>query len=83
MELSAFARYSDGYASDPANIQANLVEDYVVADVQASYTIGPVRVFAYATNVFGNDYELSIFSNGALANIGDPRRVSAGIEFDF
>ena len=83
LELSGFARYSDGYASDAANVAANIVEDYVVADVQASYAIGPVRVFAYATNVFGNDYELSIFSDGNLANISDPRRVSAGVEFAF
>ena len=83
LELSGFARYSDGYASDAANVAANTVEDYIVADVQASYTIGPVRLFAYATNVFGNDYELSIFSDGSLANIGDPRRVSEGIKFAF
>lgn len=83
LELSGFARYSDGYASDAANIRANVVGDYIVADVQASYSIGPMRLFAYATNVLGSDYELSIFSDGTIANIGDPRRVSAGVEFSF
>lgn len=83
LELAAFARYSDGYASGPSNNPANLVGDYFVADVQAAYQLGPVRLFAYATNIFDNVEPLSLFSNGSSATVIEPRRVSAGVEFSF
>lgn len=83
VELSAFARYSDGYFSDDANLDANAVDSYFTMDLQASYTIGQARFFIDATNVFDEFYAVNVFSEGASGTIGDPRRVSVGLDYRF
>lgn len=83
VELSAFARYSDGYFSDDANLDANAVDGYFTMDLQASYTIGQARFFIDATNVFDEFYAVNVFSEGASGTIGDPRRVSVGLDYRF
>ncbi len=42
----------DSYFSDDANTPALRIEDYFLASAQASYEVGPARLFIYATNVF-------------------------------
>lgn len=83
VELSAFARYSDGYFSDDANLAVNAVGSYVTMDLQASYSFGEARLFIDATNVFDEFYAVNVFSNGASGTIGDPRRVSVGLDYRF
>ncbi|GLQ23782.1 TonB-dependent receptor [Algimonas ampicilliniresistens] len=83
VELSAFARYSDGYFSDDANLDANAVDSYFTMDLQASYTIGQARFFIDATNVFDEFYAVNVFSEGASGTIGDLRRVSVGLDYRF
>lgn len=83
IELSAFTRYSDGYFSDDANIAINAVDSYFTMDFQASYSFGDARVFVDLTNAFDAFYPVDIFSNGASATVGDPRRVSVGIDYRF
>lgn len=83
VELSAFARYSDGYFSDDANLAVNAVGSYVTMDLQASYNFGEARLFIDATNVFDEFYAVNVFSNGASGTIGDPRRVSVGLDYRF
>ncbi|QTD56881.1 TonB-dependent receptor [Parasphingorhabdus cellanae] len=81
--LSGFGRYSDGYFSDDANLAANNVDSYFVADFQASYEYEGLRLFLDLTNAFDAFYELSVFDSGTLANVGEPRKVSVGLEFAF
>lgn len=81
--LSAFGRYSDGYFSDDANLAANRVGSYFVADFQASYEWQGARIFVDLTNAFDNAYPLSIFDNGAAASVGTPQQVSVGLEYSF
>lgn len=81
--LSGFGRYSDGYFSDDANLAVNGVDSYFVADFQASYEIEGLRLFLDLTNAFDAFYEVSVFDSGGLANVGEPRKVSVGLEFAF
>lgn len=81
--LSGFGRYSDGYFSDDANLPVNNVGSYFVADFQASYEYEGLRLFLDLTNAFDAFYELSVFDGGTLANVGEPRKVSVGLEFAF
>lgn len=83
LELSAFARYSDDYFSDDANLAVNAVDSYFTMDLQASYRFEQARLFLDATNVFDEFYAVNIFSNGRSANVGDPRRVSLGLDYRF
>ena len=83
LELSAFARYSDGYFSDDANLDANAVDSYFTMDLQASYMLGKARLFIDATNVFDEFYAINVFSEGASGTVGDPRRVSVGLDYRF
>ncbi len=81
--LSGFGRYSDGYFSDDANLALNSVDSYFVADFQASYEFEGLRLFLDLTNVFDAFYELSVFDGGSLASVGEPRKISVGLEFAF
>ncbi len=81
--LSGFGRYSEGYFSDDANLAINSVDSYFVADFQASYEIEGLRLFVDLTNAFDAFYEVSVFDNGGLASVGEPRKVSVGLEFAF
>jgi len=83
LELSAFARYSDGYFSDDANLDVNAVDSYFTMDLQASYMLGKARLFIDATNVFDEFYAVNVFSEGASGTVGDPRRVSVGLDYRF
>ncbi|WP_371397527.1 TonB-dependent receptor [Fretibacter rubidus] len=83
LELSAFARYSDDYFSDDANLTVNAVDSYFTMDLQASYTIGQARLFIDATNVFDEFYAVNIFSEGRSGTVGDPRRISVGLDYRF
>ncbi|WP_395342296.1 TonB-dependent receptor [Ningiella sp. W23] len=82
LSLSAFARYSDGYYSDDANLTANRTESFTVIDLQASYQVNNVRVFIDVTNAFDEFYTVSVFDSGTLASVGEPRNVSVGIEWE-
>lgn len=83
VELSAFARYSDGYFSDDANLDVNAVDSYFTMDLQASYTLGQARLFIDATNVFNEFYAVNVFSEGSSGTVGDPRRISVGLDYRF
>lgn len=83
VKLSAFARYSDGYYSDDANLAVDEVDSYFTMDFQASYTIGKTRLFVDVTNAFDKLYPVAIISNGTAGTIGDPRRFSIGLDYNF
>lgn len=83
IELSAFGRYSDGYFSDDANLDVNAVGNYLTVDLQASYLFGNARLFVDATNIFDEIYPVAIFSQGTAGTIGDPRRISVGLDYKF
>lgn len=83
VELSAFARYSDGYFSDDANLEINAVDSYFTLDLQASYTLGKARLFLDMTNALDARYPLAIFSEGTAGTVGAPRRVSIGLDYQF
>lgn len=83
LELSAFARYSEGYFSDDANLDVNAVGSYLTMDLQASYSFGDARVFIDATNVFDEFYAVNVFSEGRSGTVGDPRRISIGLDYRF
>lgn len=83
IEVSAFGRYSDGYFSDDANLSVNAVGSYLTVDLQASYSFEKTRVFIDGTNVFDKIYPVAVFSQGSAGTIGDPRRVSVGIDYNF
>jgi outer membrane receptor protein involved in Fe transport len=80
--LSVNGRYSDGYFSDDANDPALRVGSYFLANAQASYQLGPVRLFAFATNLFDEFALLQRFGDGT-ANVTDPREYGAGMEIAF
>ncbi|MFC4699116.1 TonB-dependent receptor [Glaciecola siphonariae] len=83
LSLSAFARYSDGYFSDDANLAVNRTDNSTIVDLQASYQWDSVRLFLDVTNAFDEFYTVSVFDDGMLASIGQPRHVSAGVEWAF
>ncbi len=83
IELSAFARYSDDYFSDDANLAVNAVGSYFTMDLQASYAIGPARIFVDVTNALDELYPVAIISNGSAGTIGQPRRLSVGLDYRF
>lgn len=83
LALSGFGRYSDGYFSDDANRAINNVGSYFVADFQVSYELQGARLFVDLTNAFDAFYEVSVFDSGSIASVGEPRKVSVGLEFAF
>lgn len=84
LTLSAFARHTDDYYSDDANIEANKVDSFSIVDLQARYYYGDsVSFILSVTNLFDEFNELIIFDNGSTASVTDPRRVTLGVQFYF
>lgn len=80
--LSAQGRYVDDYFSDDANTPALRIGSYFIADAQVAYQVGPVRLFAYATNLF-DEFTLLQQFDAEIATVNDPREYGAGIELRF
>ncbi|MCQ8186265.1 TonB-dependent receptor [Parvularcula maris] len=81
--LSAFGRYTDGFFSDDSNLPENEVDSFFVADAQVSYELGRARLFVDATNIFDETFETFVFDRGSTASLGEPRRVTGGIDVRF
>jgi outer membrane receptor protein involved in Fe transport len=80
--LSVQGRYVDDYFSDDANTPAFRIGSHFIANAQASYRLGPARLFVYATNLF-DEFALLQQFDPENANVNDPREYGAGIEVRF
>ena len=87
LDLSFDIRFTDAYYSDAFNDARGKTRPYTIANAQASYRIGPARLFVAATNLFDTT-DVQQLSPGAtraddIAVISRPRKVTGGIELSF
>lgn len=80
--LNLQGRFTDNYFSDDANTQLSAVDGFFIADAQASYTFGGVRLFAFVTNLFDEFNTLQQFGPGT-AVVNDPREWGVGATYRF
>jgi outer membrane receptor protein involved in Fe transport len=83
LDLSADSRYSDAYYSNVTNEPRGKVDPYAVINVQAGYTFGNARLFAFAKNLFDSSAPVLLEPGTTLAEdtalIVRPRRIGIGI----
>jgi len=86
-DASVNARYSSSYYSDIANNPRGHVDPYWVANVQAGYRIGPVRIYGYVNNVFDSGKPLAVYSGATFeedgASILAPRSYWVGAQWSW
>jgi outer membrane receptor protein involved in Fe transport len=75
-------RYTDEYFSNDLNSPELKTESTAISDFQASYQLGSARIFAYARNVFDEDYVTYLYST-TLATLAESQRLGAGVEVRF
>lgn len=87
LQVGASARYSTAYYSDVTNVPRGRTQPGWVANLRASYPVGPARLFAYVTNVFDSDRPVLLGTDpGAASDAGDtaslhrPRTLGVGVE---
>ncbi|MEM9376631.1 MAG: TonB-dependent receptor [Pseudomonadota bacterium] len=83
LSLSAQARYSSSYSSTSTDDPDEVVGDFLVANLSASYDFGPAEIYAYANNVFDEFYVTNVSFGGQFAFPGAPRTLGAGIRLEF
>lgn len=91
---SVVARYSDAYFTDVNNRPRGKTDAYVVADAQAGYDFGNIRIFANIKNMFDNETSVARYP-GFNTAIGEddasldtavllqPRTYTVGLQLDF
>jgi len=82
LRLSAQARYRSGFYADEINSDLVRVPGAAIVDVRAEYTIGRVKTFAYARNLF--DKFAYVDRSGNISAVAEaPREMGIGIETRF
>jgi len=82
LRLSAQARYRSGFYADEINSDLVRVPGAAIVDVRAEYTIGRVKTFAYARNLF--DKFAYVDRSGNVSAVAEaPREMGIGIETRF
>jgi len=82
LTLDAQARYSSSYFSNDLNTAAYRIDPAFNLDAQVSYRLGPVRLFAFARNLF-DDFQLVQLYSPTAGAVNAPRRVGVGLEASF
>ncbi|MFT3762232.1 MAG: TonB-dependent receptor [Pseudoxanthomonas sp.] len=88
-ELSADARYSDGYYSDILNNPLGRTDGYWLANARVGYRFGNTHLFAGVNNLFDEDTPLQIDTYATYvtpydtAMLPQPRSWYAGVQFDW
>ncbi|HEX2793950.1 MAG TPA: TonB-dependent receptor [Croceicoccus sp.] len=82
LQLSSQVRHQSGYFSDDKNSPALRIGSSTVVDARAAQDIGPLTVFAYASNLFDAFY-MTYLVNPSFGSAGKPREIGAGLEARF
>lgn len=87
LRLSVQLRHHGAYFSDDANDPMRRVAAATIVDARAAREMGPVRVFAYARNLFdrfaATYYFAPAVDRSILATADDPRELGIGVEARF
>jgi outer membrane receptor protein involved in Fe transport len=85
--VSVIARYTDSYFTDINNRPRGKTEPHVVADAQAGYEFGNMRIFGEVQNIFNTDTPIAFYPGATSATdtavFTQPRtfRVGVGMKF--
>lgn len=82
LTLNAQGRYSSSSYSDDLNTAALRIDSTFNLDAQASYQLGPARLFAFVRNVF-DEFQVVQRYSAVLAAVNAPRRIGVGLELGF
>lgn len=84
-KLGANANYVAEYYTDLDNTEKGIAGNYVVTNLQASYSIGDATIRAYVKNLMNDDVVTRRFS-GARSNdyyVGAPRTIGMNVDYRF
>jgi outer membrane receptor protein involved in Fe transport len=86
-EASLSTRYAGSYYSDIENNPRGKVGPYWVANAQAGYTVGLMRIYGRVDNLFDSDEPMAVYSGATAAEDGAdvlrPRTYWAGVQLSF
>jgi iron complex outermembrane recepter protein len=84
-QMGVDAQYVAEYFTDLDNAAKGAAGNYVVTNLQASYTLGQATLRAYVKNLFNDDVVTRRFSGSRSSDyyVGSPRTVGMNVEYRF